>query len=244
MSLSIIIPTYNEERTIREIIKKVYENSCEKSDFEVIVVDDGSVDKTSEFLKYLIGKYQNIRTISLNKNYGKTYAVRKGMEIAKGDYIAIQDADLEYNPVELFQLYKLATESHYEAVYGSRLLKPNPHRHRLFLWGNVLITKYYNILFKDYLTDISTCYKIFKRNIVNPDMLNVRSFGFCPQITCMLRINDVKIVEYPISYEPRSIKEGKSIRPKEGLYFLWIITKNFFKYSHLKKYLREKSSSL
>ncbi|MBW6441515.1 glycosyltransferase family 2 protein [Patescibacteria group bacterium] len=231
MSLSIIIPVYNEDKTIREVIENVYNNSSNYNDFELIVVDDGSTDKTEEYLKILSEKYDSMVALRLDKNRGKTDAVRSGMEVARGDYLAIQDADLEYNPSELFYLYSLAIDNSYSAVYGSRLLKKNPYKHRLFLWGNIFITRYYNLLFRDNITDISTCYKVFRRDIVEPKMITEKKFGFCAQLTCILNNRGIKIVEFPISYKPRSIKEGKSIRPIDGLKFIWIITKNFLKRS-------------
>ena len=230
MDLSIIVPLYNEVNTIEELIGSVYKNSTSSLDFEVIVVDDGSIDDTPNVLNRIAKKYNNMLTLRLEKNCGKTQAIRKGMELVRGNYIAIQDADLEYNPSDLFSLYKLASDNNYTAVYGSRLKKENPNNYPLFLLGNVLITKYYNFLFKDNITDLSTCYKIFKKDIVNSELITERRFGFCPELTCILRSKGVRIVESPISYYPRSIAEGKKIRAKDGIHFLWIITKNYLKY--------------
>lgn len=227
MLFSIIIPTYNEQETVPKVLARIFDQASTnkgKYDYEVIVVNDGSTDKTNEILT---SWETRIRLIKLPKNLGKTAAMAAGIEVSRGDYVASQDADEEYDPKDLFAIFDLISEKGYDAVYGSRLIKENK-RHSLFYFaGSKFITLYYNLLFSDDLTDLSTGYKVFKRLLINPAKLDSKRFGFCPQVTCMLKKQNVKIHEVPISYNPRSFEKGKKIRVFDGFQFLHIITKAF-----------------
>ncbi len=228
MKLSIIIPVYNEKNTIEEIIHRVLnaEAGLEK---EIIVVDDCSQDGTRKILEEL--NHPKIKVYFHSKNQGKGAALQTGFSKAEGDIILIQDADLEYDPREYPVLLGPILDGRADAVYGSRFLG-GPHR-VLFFWhyiGNRLLTTFSNMLSNLNLTDMETCYKVFKRETLNKITIKSKKFGFEPEITTKLAKLKCKIYEVPISYSGRDYNEGKKIGWKDGIAaFFHIIRFKFFK---------------
>jgi glycosyltransferase involved in cell wall biosynthesis len=215
MKLSIIIPVYNEKNTIEEIIHRVLnvEIGLEK---EIIIVDDCSQDGTREILEGL--NQPNIKVYFHSKNQGKGAALQTGFSKAEGDIILIQDADLEYDPREYPILLEPILDGRADAVYGSRFLG-GPHR-VLFFWhyiGNRLLTTFSNMLSNLNLTDMETCYKAFKREVLNKITVKSKRFGFEPEITTKLAKLKCKIYEVPISYSGRDYNEGKKVGWKDGI---------------------------
>lgn len=213
--LSIVIPAYNEEKTIAEIIDRVkkVEVGLEK---EIIVVDDGSTDRTREILNQLAN--QGIKVIFHEKNKGKGAALRTGFAHATGDIILVQDADLEYDPREYPRLLEPILDGRADVVYGSRFLG-GPHRVLLF-WhyvGNKFLTTLCNLCANLNLTDMETCYKVFRREILNKIRLKSNRFGFEPEITIKVGKLRCRVYEVPISYSGRDYSEGKKITWKDGI---------------------------
>ncbi len=230
MLVSIIIPVYNEENFIETLIKKVYSvkiNIAEKVRKEIIVVDDGSTDRTPKILKKIKNKY-NLQLVLNHYNRGKGKALRDGFKIASGDIIIIQDADLEYNPEEYNKLLKPILENKADVVYGSRFISNEPHR-VLYFWhyvGNKFLTTISNMLTNLNLSDMETCYKVFRRDILNKIKLKENRFGFEVEFTSKIaKIKDIRIYEIGISYYGRSYSEGKKIGWKDGLHALFLMIK-------------------
>ena len=214
MSLSVNIPVYNEEKTISQVIKKVLK---QPEVFEVVIVDDGSVDKTRDILKSI--KNPKVKVFFQEKNQGKGAALIRGFKESKGDFVVVQDADLEYDPGQLGMLLKYAKPG--VAVYGSRLMTSNPRAYFLSLMGNKLLTWFYNLLFSDNLTDSYTCYKLIPTKIVNSLDLESSGFEIEAEITAKLARRNIKIKEVPISYSPRKYAEGKKIKAPDAFKGLW-----------------------
>ena len=223
--VSIIIPAYNEKRTIAEIIERVKAVDLEKADIkkEIIVVDDGSKDGTRDILKEIKG----ITLITHEKNKGKGSAIRTGLEKSTGDIFIIQDADLELNPAEYPQLLEPILKGETEVVYGSRYLK-NPHVNLLSMLANTAVTQTANLLYGLKITDEATGYKVFTRNILNSITLTCTRFEFCPEFTAKIAKKGFKIVEVPVSYKYRRPDEGKKVGWKDGFEALWTLLKYKF----------------
>jgi glycosyltransferase involved in cell wall biosynthesis len=215
MRLSVIIPVFNERNTIEEIVRRVLAVDA-GMDKEVIVVDDGSTDGTREILQKLASPPV---TVSLHeKNMGKGRALQTGFSKAEGDIVLIQDADLEYDPREYPQLLEPILDGRADVVYGSRFLG-GPHR-VLFFWhyvANRFLTTLSNILTNLNLTDMETCYKVFRREVLQKIKLKSRRFGFEPEITVKVAKLKARVYEVPISYSGRDYTEGKKIGWKDGL---------------------------
>ncbi len=229
--LSIIIPAYNEAKTIHLILNKVKEvtllNNIEK---EIIIVNDCSNDATEEVIINYI-KQNNDITINYYKhqiNKGKGAALHTGIQQATGDYLVIQDADLEYDPNEYNILIKPIIDGFADVVYGSRFMGGKPHR-ILFFWhtiGNKFLTFISNMLNNLNLTDMETCYKMFKTDLIQNIKLKENRFGFEPEITAKIaRISEIRIYEVGISYYGRTYEEGKKIGWKDGFRALYCILK-------------------
>jgi len=223
MKLSIIIPVYNEKNTILEVLNRV-----EKVDAgmkkEIIIVDDYSTDGTREILKKLT-KY---KILYHDKNMGKGSAIRTGLRHSTGDILLIQDADLEYKPEEYPVLLKPILDGKAEVVYGSRFLQKHKPRYWLNYQGNKLISLITRALFFQKITDMETCYKVFKADVIKRIKLKAKRFDFEPEITAKIMKKGYKIYEVPISYKCRSYAEGKKITWKDGLAALWHIIKYRF----------------
>ncbi len=222
MTLSIIIPVYNEKKTLLEIIKRVETADTLNLKKEIILVDDGSSDGTREILKNLEEKYL---VVYHSKNQGKGAALRTGFRTARGDIILIQDADLEYNPQNYPRLLKPILENKTDVVYGSRALQKNPHLNMGNYYGAKIISWLTSIFYGCRLTDVYTCYKVFKAGILKEIELESNGFDIEQEITSKILKKKHKILEVPIDYSPRGFQEGKKIKTKDGFIALWKILK-------------------
>jgi glycosyltransferase involved in cell wall biosynthesis len=228
MKLSVIIPVYNEKATIEAVILRVREIDV-GMEKEIVIVDDASQDGTQDVLKNL--DYPDIKVYFHEKNQGKGAALHTGFSNAQGDIILIQDADLEYDPAEYPSLLKPILDGRADVVYGSRFLG-GPHR-VLFFWhyvGNKLLTTLSNMLSNLNLSDMETCYKVIKKDVLDRITLKSKRFGFEPEITIKLAKLNAKIYEVPISYSGRDYSEGKKIGWKDGFAAIYHIFRyKFFK---------------
>ncbi len=224
MKLSILIPVYNEEKTISDVIKKLLSINF-GIDKEIVVIDDGSTDNTVNILKKLQSENFEFKIISHEKNQGKGAAIKTGIKNSSGDIIAIQDADLEYNPKELKNLIKPILNNESLIVYGSRFLKENPVIYKKYYLGNKIISWIISFLFRYRLTDSYTCYKVFHRKVLENINLESKRFEIEAELTCKFLKYGYKILEMPISYAPRSLQQGKKIKFKDAVIGLITILK-------------------
>lgn len=230
--LSILIPAYNEEKTIISILEELYRLNLDFGlEKEIIVIDDCSTDNTTDLIEKFIFSTQNNLAIKFYKqkfNLGKGAAIHKGIELATGDYIIVQDADLEYDPSEYNILFKPIMAGKADVVYGSRFMGGNPHR-ILFFWhsiGNKFLTFLSNAFTNLNLTDMETGYKVFRADILKGLDLKEKRFGFEPEVTAKIsRIPGIRIYEVGISYFGRTYAEGKKINWKDGVRALWCVFK-------------------
>ena len=224
MLVSIIIPCFNEKNTIEQIVNKVLSNNDYKK--EIIIIDDYSSDGTKEILKNnLENKVQKI--VFNDKNFGKGYAVRKGIEEATGDIILIQDADLEYDPQDYKKLVEPIELDEADVVYGSRFIGSDKKR-VLYFWhsvGNFFLTLLSNMLSNLNLTDMEVCYKVFKADVIKKINLEENRFGFEPEITAKISKKKLRIYEIGVKYFGRTYSEGKKIGWKDGFSALRCIIK-------------------
>jgi len=225
MKLSVIIPIYNEVESLREIIKRVQDTQLA---WEIVLVDDGSIDGTRDILKELDGK-DNIRVVLHEKNQGKGAAVRTGFDAAKGDVLLIQDADLEYDPRDYPTLLKPLEEGIADVVYGSRFLG-GPRRVVMFwhMVANYLLTFMTNILYNTILSDMETGYKLFRKEVIEGMTIHAKRFDFEPEFTAKVLKRKYRIYEVPISFNPRDYSEGKKIKLKDAFEAVWTLLKYRF----------------
>ena len=231
MKLSIIIPVYNEEKTVLEIIKRLSNEEIPGVEKEIIVVDDGSTDSSKSKIKNL--KLKDIKKVFHHKNMGKGAAVKTGIKNSTGDYIIIQDADLEYHPKFIKFLLEPIFRKQTKVVYGTRLKRmPNlkgEERTLQFLvhyLGNRFLSLVASVLYGQWITDMETCYKLFPKNALNGVRLNAKGFEFEPEITTKLMKKGFKILEVPIETIPRGYDEGKKINTiKDGTKAFWYLLK-------------------
>lgn len=239
--LSVLIPAYNEEHTICEILDRLLEieliHGIKK---EIIIVNDASTDQTQRVIDEYIASHPDasIRSFKQPINQGKGAAIHKAIELASGEYLIVQDADLEYDPQEINDLLKPVFKTNADVVYGSRFAGANPHR-ILFFWhsiGNKMLTFWSNALTNLNLSDMETCYKLMRSEIAKSLLLKEKRFGFEPEVTAKLsRIPGIRIYEIGISYYGRTYAEGKKIGWRDGFRALWCILKyNVFDRKHLK----------
>ncbi len=224
MKLSVVMPVYNERRTLRVVIERVLAVPLE---LELICVDDGSRDGSREILAELQNQHSNLRVFLQPKNMGKGSALRRGIQEATGDFVIIQDADLEYDPADYPSLLDPLIQGKADVVYGSRFLGSRPHR-VLYFWhsvGNWLLTLLSNCLTNINLSDMETCYKVFRREIIQAIPIEESRFGFEPEITVKVAKRRLRIYEVGISYWGRTYEEGKKIGWRDGFRALWCLVK-------------------
>lgn len=219
MKISVIIPVFNEDKTVAEIIRQI--QAVKGLEKEIIVVDDCSTDSTIRVIKDI----KDISIINHQKNQGKGAAIRTGIAKATGDYVLVQDADLEYDPQDILSMIKPIIQGKAEVVYGSRFTGP---RRNMFFWhwmGNQLLTLVTNILYNTTLSDMETCYKLIPLNLIKSLNLKATRFEFEPEVTAKILKKNIRIWEVPISYAGREYNQGKKITWKDGIPALWTLLK-------------------
>lgn len=225
MTLSVIIPVYNEVKTIQEIIKRVQATGLAD---EILAIDDGSTDGSRDVLTQ-IANSRNVKVIYHEHNQGKGKAVRTGIQNASGDLIIIQDADLEYDPREYQNLLRPIQEGIADVVYGSRFLGAG--RRPVLYWNmvaNKILTFVTNILYNNILTDMETGYKLFRRQVVQDMPLHAHGFEFEPEFTAKILKRKVRVYEVPITFNPRDYSEGKKIKMRDAFIAVWTLFKYRF----------------
>lgn len=222
MTLSVVIPVFNERATLAEIVRRVRATGLAS---EILIVDDGSTDGTREVVADLESRPE-VRAIYHPKNQGKGAAVRSGIQVATGEYLLIQDADLEYNPNDYPSLLRPIQDGLADAVYGSRFLG-GPRRVTMFwhLLANRLLTLATNLLYNSILSDMETGYKAFRASVIRSIPLRANRFDFEPEVTAKLLRRGARLFEVPISFNPREYSEGKKIGMRDALAAMWTLLK-------------------
>ena len=210
--ISILIPSFNEEKTILNVLNRISKTIDPSINYEVVVINDGSTDNTLELLEQNKNLYNQL--ITYEKNYGKGNAVKKGLEVSKGKYIFFQDADLEYDPIDINKFTKLINRFEPDLIIGSRLNYSEYTRSHNILnkFGNMLITLIFNIFYNTTFTDIYSCYACFKKDLLNEKNLKTKGFEQHAEILCKVIKKGKKFYEVPISYNGRTHEEGKKIK--------------------------------
>lgn len=227
MKLSVIIPVYNEEKTLAELVRQVQAVDLNK---ELILVDDGSTDGTHAILQsWEKDPPANMTIVYHTHNQGKGAALATGLEYVTGELVIVQDADLEYDPQDYHALVAQFADEKVAVVYGSRNLRKNPRSNFNFYWGGRLLSWIANLLYGSRITDEATCYKVFRADLLKELGIESTGFEFCPEITAKTLRRGLKIHEVPISYNPRLWDEGKKIKWQDGLIAIWVLLKYRFK---------------
>lgn len=221
--ISIIIPAYNEQRTIAKVLESVEQIRIQGYSKEIIVVNDASKDNTKKIVEVFCKKNKNIKLLNHQKNLGKGAGIVTASKHITGDIVIIQDADLEYNPIEIPKLVKEYEKNKGCAIYGSRdLNKKNAHSYMSYFLGNKILNFVTNLIYRTKITDMETCYKLIPTDIFKKIKLESSGFEIEPEITAKIAMLKCKIKEIPITYKPRSIEEGKKIKWTDGI---WAILK-------------------
>lgn len=220
VTLTVIVPALNEEAFIGQVLERLL---AEPTDKQILVVDDGSTDRTAEIVRDFAGR--GVQLLRHERNRGKGAAIHTALKHAAGRFVIIQDADLEYDPNDFPAIMAPLLSGRADVVYGSRNMTRNPRVSRLFYWGGRAVTFVANLLYGSHLTDEATCYKAMNRELMAGLHLQSRGFGFCAEVTAKLLRRGVRILEVPIRYNPRSWQEGKKIKMTDGaaaaLILLW-----------------------
>ncbi len=231
MKLSIVIPVYNEARTLEQLLQCVMDAPCPINDREIVLVDDCSTDGTTDIVKRLQTEHPEWTCCFHEVNQGKGAALRTGFNTAGGDVVLIQDADLEYDPRDYPQLLGPILDGHADVVFGSRFLGGGPHR-VVYFWhsvGNRFLTLFSNIMTDINLSDMEVCYKVFRKEVLADITIRENRFGFEPEITAKVaRGKRWRIYEVPVAYYGRNYAEGKKIGWRDGVRALWCILKYRF----------------
>jgi glycosyltransferase involved in cell wall biosynthesis len=222
MSITIIIPVFNEEGSISEVLSKVLKLKLDNLKKEIIVINDGSTDRTAEILQGFENTHE-LKILTHNKNLGKGMAIRTGLENSKGSIIAIQDSDLEYDPSQLPRLLEEILEGE-AVIYGSRFMGSVENMTFLFYWGNKILSLFTRLLFRANITDMETGYKIFRKEIVENLELKSKRFDIEPELTAKILRKGITIKEIPINYQARA-KDQKKITIKDGIIALFTLIK-------------------
>ena len=236
MKLSIIIPVFNEEKTISQMLEKINRLDVDNVIKQVIIVNDGSTDRTKNEIENFVKNHSEVKSVTHAKNQGKGAAIRTGIETATGEYVVIQDADLEYDPKDIGKIVKPILNGTSKVDYGTSLNRlPSFSREErtpqflLHYLGNKFLSLLTSILYGQWITDMETCYKLFPRKAVENMKLNARGFEFEPEITAKLLKKGYKILEIPISTKPRGYDEGKKLNTfRDGTIALWSLLKYRF----------------